>query len=104
MSCPVHKLYTSMLAYVVDLSALPAIAVVIADEDAFPVNICIYRLWYMLLIYQFSLLLLMLYQTKTPFQIISYLHRFWCILLIYQLSLLLLLLFQMKTFVMTITD
>ena len=45
MTFPVHKLSTSLLAYVVDLSAVPAIAVVIADEDAFPVNMCIYRFW-----------------------------------------------------------
>ena len=33
-----NKLSTSLLVYVVDLSAVPAIAAVIADEDAFPIH------------------------------------------------------------------
>ena len=68
----VHRIATSLLVYVVDLSACLVGVDVRSDEDAFPVNKLSKTLfWNMLLMYQLPLLLLMLDQMMTLYLIIT---------------------------------
>ena len=67
----VNKIATSLLEYVVDLSAVLVGVDVRSDEEAFLVNKLLKPFWNMLLMYQFFLLLLMLYQMMTLHLIIT---------------------------------